>query len=179
VPQVEVTFDIDANGILNVGAKDKATGKEQNITITASSGLSDADVDRMVKDAEAHEAEDQARRESIEARNKLDSLIYNTKKLIEDNGDKIPEAEKLMVEEEIKNAEQVLEANKDSGSPEEINAAFEALQTVTHKLAEVMYKGSGGDGDYPPPGADAGGADEHAGQSAEGDVIDAEFEETT
>jgi len=185
IPQVEVTFDIDANGILNVTAKDKATGTEQAITITASSGLSDAEVDRMVSDAEAHESEDQARREAIEARNKLDSLVYNTKKLVEDNADKIPEAEKLQVEEELKSAEATLESNKDAAAPDELNAAFEALQTATHKLAEAMYKGQGGEDSY----ADAGGAeetyegvpDDEASSEEAGDegVIDAEYEETT
>ncbi len=174
VPQIEVTFDIDANGILNVNAKDKATGKEQAITITASSGLSESEIDRMVNDAEAHEAEDKSRREAIEARNKLDSLLYNTKKLVEDNADKLPEAEKLMCEEEFKRSEEVLEANKEPTDPEPLNAAFEALQQVAHKLAEAMYRGAGGsegggDGEPPFEGGD---------EKADDGVIDAEFEES-
>ena len=113
MPQIEVTFDIDANGILNVGAKDRATSKEQHITITASSGLSEAEIKKMVTDAESHEAEDKERREAIEARNQLDSLLYNTRKLVQENGDKIPDTEKLRVEEEFKNAAAVLESNKE------------------------------------------------------------------
>ena len=176
VPQIEVTFDIDANGILNVNAKDKATGKEQAITITASSGLNEGEIKRMVDDAEAHEAEDKSRREAIEARNKLDSLLYNTKKLVEDNSDKLPEAERLMCEEEFKRAEDVLESNKEPTEPGPLNAAFEALQRVAHKLAEAMYRGAG-----------ASGGDGHAGgepkydnpdDKADDGVIDAEFEET-
>jgi len=179
VPQVEVTFDIDANGILNVVAKDKATGREQNITITASSGLSESEIDKMVTEAEAHEAEDKQRKEAIEARNKLDSMLYNTKKLVEDNGDKIPEPEKLQAEEEFKRAEEVLEAQREPTDPEPLNAAFESLQSVAHKLAEAMYRGAGGGddegGNYP------GNPEEDLGEEAGGDegVIDAEFEETT
>jgi molecular chaperone DnaK len=172
VPQIEVTFDLDANGILNVNAKDKATNKEQNITITASSGLSDQDIERMVSDAEAHESEDKARRDAIEARNQLDSLLYNTRKLVEENGDKLPEAEKLQAEEEFKRADEVLEANKEPQNADDLRASFESLQQVAHKLAEAMYKGQGG-GDEPP-------ADEEEGPRADaGDegVIDAEFEE--
>ena len=180
VPQVEVTFDIDANGILNVTAKDKATNKEQNITITASSGISDSEIDQMVKDAEANEEGDKQRREAIEARNQLDSLLYGTKKIVEENGDKISDEDKLRAEEEFKSAEAVLEEHKDPTDPDPLRAALESLQTVAHKVAEVMYKGGGDDmaedgpvsadgsdmGDQPPPPTDDG-------------VIDAEFEETT
>ena len=174
IPQIEVTFDIDANGILNVVAKDKATGKEQNITITASSGLSDADIENMVSEAESHEAEDKQRREAIEARNQLDSMLYNTRKLVEENGDKLPEAEKLAAEEEFKNSEEVLEAQKEPTDPEPIRAALESLQAVAHKLAEAMYKGQSPEGDAgeaPEEEAEAGGDEDG--------VIDAEFEETT
>jgi molecular chaperone DnaK len=177
VPQVEVTFDIDANGILHVTAKDRATSKEQAITITASSGLSEADIQRMVKEAESHEEEDKQRREAIEARNKLDSLIYSTRKLIDENADKVPETEKLMVEEEIKRAEEVLAANKEPTTPGDLVAAFETLQSATHKLAEAMYKNAG-----PPPSSGSGdgasggtGTDERRPE----DVIDAEFEDQT
>jgi molecular chaperone DnaK len=175
VPQVEVTFDIDANGILNVNAKDKATGKEQNITITASSGLTDQDINRMVEEAESHEAEDKLRKEAIEARNKLDSLLYGTRKLVEENGEKIPETEKLQAEEEFKRADEVLERHKEPTEPAELVAAFESLQQVAHKVAEAMYKGAGGGdaGNYPDESADQG--DEEAGGD---DVIDAEFEES-
>ena len=180
VPQIEVTFDIDANGILNVTAKDRATSKEQHITITSSSGLSSAEVDRMVNEAESHEAEDKARREAIEARNQLDSLLYSTKKLIEENGDKIPDTEKLRAEEEFKSAEEVLERNKEPTEPDELKAALESLQQAAHKCAEAMYRsaseaaGDGGNGGAgPQPHAEPA---EHGGD--DGDVIDAEFEES-
>jgi len=183
VPQVEVTFDIDANGILSVNAKDKATSKEQHITITASSGLSDSEINKMVEDAESNAAEDKARRDAIEARNQLDSLLYNTKKLVEENPDKIPDTEKLRAEEEFKNAESVLERQKDPTDPEELKAALESLQQAAHKVAEAMYRGSaaqdddGGNGGGEPPMADE---DARAAEppADDGDVIDAEFEET-
>jgi molecular chaperone DnaK len=176
VPQIEVTFDIDANGILNVGAKDKATSKEQSITITSSSGLSEAEIDKMVKDADAHAAEDKDRKEAIEARNQLDSLVYGTRKLIEENADKIPDAEKLRAEEEIKSAQQVLDANREPTNATELRAALESLQSAAHKVAEAMYKGaSGGEG-----GDDSGNGQRPDQQQQERDdgVIDAEFEET-
>jgi molecular chaperone DnaK len=178
VPQIEVTFDIDANGILNVTAKDKATGKEQNITITASSGLSEADIDKMVAEAEAHESEDKDRREAIEARNQLDSMLYSTRKLVEDNADKIPDDQKLRAEEEFKSAEKVLEDHKEPTKPDELRAALESLQSVAHSLAEAMYKGQGGE----DMGDMGGGAEDIGGEEAPSDdegVIDAEFEETT
>ncbi len=156
VPKIEVTFDIDANGILHVTAKDKATSAERNIRIEASSGLSEADIKRAVDDAQKHEEEDKARKETIEARNQLDSLIYSTRKLVQENTAKVPEAEKLMIEEELKSAEGVLERNKDASSPDELRGAFEKLQSSAHKLAEAMYKQSGG-GD-PGAGPEGGGA---------------------
>ncbi len=171
IPQVEVTFDIDANGIINVTAKDKATNKEQNITIKDSSGLTDADIDRMVQDAEEHEAEDKSRREAIEARNQLDSLLYNTKKLVEENGDKIPEEDKLQAEEEFKSAQEVLDAHQEPTDPDPLRAALESLQGIAHKVAETMYKGAAADGDVDEDSADESGDDDS--------VIDAEFEEAT
>ncbi|HKE14781.1 MAG TPA: molecular chaperone DnaK, partial [Kofleriaceae bacterium] len=178
VPQIEVTFDIDARGILNVGAKDKATSKEQSITITASSGLSEAEIQKMVKDAESHAAEDKDRKDAIEARNQLDSLVYGTRKLIEENADKIPDAEKLRAEEELKSAQQVLDANREPTSASDLRAALESLQSAAHKVAEAMYKGaSGGEGGGPGPGAGNGQHDEQ--QQRDDGVIDAEFEETT
>jgi len=164
VPQVEVTFDIDANGILNVTAKDKATGREQAITITASSGLSDADIERMVDDAEAHEAEDRQRREAIEARNSLDSMVYSTKKLIEENQNKFSDADKLMAEEAIKSAEELLERHTEPTEPTELQQGVEALQQVAHKLAESMYKNQAESGAGAP--------------KDDGDIIDAEFEDS-
>jgi molecular chaperone DnaK len=182
VPQVEVTFDIDANGIVNVTAKDKATNKEQHITITASSGLNEAEIKRMVEQAQQHEAEDKKRREAIEARNQLDSLAYNTQKLVDDNRDKLPEAERLAVEEELKSAKDLLERHKEAVEPEPLRAGLEQLQKAAHKLAEAMYRsagpsaGAGGDG-----GGGAGAGPAGAGEDrtqANKDVIDAEFEET-
>jgi len=137
VPQIEVTFDIDANGILNVNAKDTATGKDQKITITSSSGLSKEEVERMAKDAEAHTAEDKAKRDEIEARNGLDSLVYNIEKMLKDGGDKVDANDKTEVEAALAEAKKTLE-----GTPtaEELNAAKEKLTTASHKFAEVMYK---------------------------------------
>jgi len=137
VPQIQVTFDIDANGILNVNAKDMATGKDQKITITSSSGLSKEEVERMAKDAEAHSAEDKAKREEIEARNGLDSLVYNIEKMLKDGGDKVDAGDKTDVEAALAEAKTVL-----TGTPtaEELNAAKEKLTTSSHKFAEAMYK---------------------------------------
>jgi molecular chaperone DnaK len=174
VPQIEVTFDIDANGILHVTAKDKATSAERNIRIEASSGLSEADIKRAVDDAQKHEAEDKARKEVIEARNQLDNLVYSTRKLVQENSAKVPEPEKLMIEEELKSAEGVLERNKDASSPDELRGAFEKLQSAAHKLAEAMYKQSGG-GEPSAEGHPGGGGAE--GASKPDDVIDAEFED--
>ncbi|MBK9031171.1 MAG: molecular chaperone DnaK [Myxococcales bacterium] len=173
VPQIEVSFDIDANGILNVTAKDKATGAERNIQITASGGLSEADIKRAVDEAASHEAEDKARKEAIEARNQLDSLLYGTRKLVKENEGKLSDADKLQAEEEFKKADEVLEANKEPSEPEALRAAFESLQAVAHKIAESMYKSAGGPGDGAPEGepeAASGGAD---------DVIDADFTDKT
>jgi molecular chaperone DnaK len=177
VPQIEVTFDIDANGILNVAAKDKATNAEKTIRIDNSSGLSEADIKRAVEDAEKHEEEDKARKESIEARNQLDTLLYGTQKLVKENESKLSGEDKLMIDEAIKEAEGVLEKNREGGNPEELSAAFEKLQAAAHKLAEAMYKQSGAQG-----GGDAGGGpapDGGGGAEApkDSDVIDAEFED--
>jgi molecular chaperone DnaK len=174
VPQVEVTFDIDANGILNVTAKDKATNSEKSIRIEASSGLTEADIKRAVEDAAKHEDEDKARKETIEARNQLDTLVYGTQKLVTENGAKLGDAEKLQIEEALKDANGVLERNKDASAPDELRAAFETLQAAAHKLAEAMYKTSGGDAEGGGPGGAGGqpGADHK-----DADVIDAEFED--
>src|SRR5512143_2713368 len=142
VPQIEVTFDIDANGIVNVTAKDKATSKEQHITITASSGLNEAEIKKMVEQAQAHEAEDKKRREAIEARNQLDSLHDNTQKLVDENRDKLPESERVAVEEELKRAKDVLERNKDASDAAALRQGIDDLQKAAHKLAEAMYRGT-------------------------------------
>src|SRR5689334_12049232 len=146
VPQIEVTFDIDANGILNVTAKDKATNAERAIRIEASSGLTDADIKRAVDDAAQHEAEDKARKDSIEARNQLDTLVYGTKKLVTENDSKLSAEDKLMIEEALKEADEVLERNREGGNPDELRSAFEKLQASAHKLAEAMYKQAGAGG---------------------------------
>ena len=172
VPQIEVTFDIDANGILNVTAKDKATGTEKAIRIEASSGLSESDIKRAMDDAATHESEDKARKETIEARNQLDNLVYSTKKLVSENGAKLADTDKLMIEEALKDADKVLEDNRDATTPDALKVGFEVMQAAAHKLAEAMYKTAGaaeggGDGDHhgaPPPNANS-------------DVIDAEFED--
>src|SRR6267154_2577324 len=136
VPQIEVTFDIDANGILNVNAKDLATGKDQKITITSSSGLSKEEVERMAKEADAHSAEDKARREEIESRNQLDTLVYSVEKMLREQGDKISGSERGDVENAIADAKKALESN-DKGS---MDQARERLTQASHKLAEQMYK---------------------------------------
>ncbi len=171
VPQIEVTFDIDANGILNVTAKDNATGKDQKITITSSSGLSKDEVDRMAKDAEAHAAEDREQRDAVEARNGLDSLVYNVEKMLKDSGDKVDSSSKGEVESALAEAKGTLEGQP---SASELNTAKEKLQTASHKLAEAMYKANSSstaptDGDA----AAAGTAD--APHAHEEGVIDAEY----
>ncbi|MBL9002808.1 MAG: molecular chaperone DnaK [Myxococcales bacterium] len=179
MPQIEVTFDIDANGIVNVSAKDKGTGKEQKITITGSSGLTESEIQRMVKDAESHEADDKSRREAVEARNHLDNAIYQAEKLLTDNRDKIPEAERAEVEREIEAAKKVLETHKeakDAQSATALKDAEEKLKKSLFKIGEMMYRQAGGaPGEAGPAGAAAGGG----GQSGKKDdgVIDAEFTE--
>ena len=170
VPQVEVTFDIDANGILNVSAKDKATGKEQKITITSSSGLSQDEVDKLVKDAEANEAEDGRRREIIEARNNLDNLTYQTEKLLSENKDKLPASEVEKVEAEVAAAREAL----DSDDVDALKGAFDKLQAASHALAQAAYQS--GDGAAPDVGGASGG-DASPDEGDDDDVIDAEFEE--
>src|SRR3979490_3458020 len=150
VPQIDVTFDIDANGILNVTAKDMATGKDQKITITSSSGLSKEEVERMAKEAEAHAEEDKARREEIEAKNQLDSLVYSVEKVLRDQGDKISGSERGEVENAIADAKQALESNNKAT----MDNARERLTQASHKLAEQMYKAA----QPQPAAADAGGS---------------------
>src|SRR5690242_20331229 len=137
MPQIEVTFDIDANGILNVTAKDKATNKDAKITITSSSGLSKEEVERMAKDAEAHAAEDKEQRDKIEARNQLDSLVYNVEKMLKDAGDKVPQSDRADVENALADAKSTLNGTPNAS---ELNSAKDRLTTASHKLAEAMYK---------------------------------------
>ena len=180
VPQIEVTFDIDANGIVHVSAKDLGTGKEQHIQITSSSGLSDAEIDKMVKDAEANAAADKARRESVDAKNEADSLIYATEKSIKDHGDKVDGAEKQKVEDAVAALKQALQ----SDNVEDIKAKTEALKQASYKIAEELYKqqgaqaGAGAQGAGPDMGG-AAGAD--AGSSSntgfnKGNADDVEYE---
>src|ERR1700694_2309907 len=179
-PQIQVAFDIDANGILNVTAKDMATGKDQKITITSSSGLSKEEVDRMAKEAEAHAEEDKERREQIEAKNQLDSLVYSVEKMLREQGDKISGAEKSEVESAVTDAKKALEGTDASA----MKAALERLTTASHKLAEVMYKATEAQGAPPAEGAGPHGAAggptngaAGAGQEKKKDegVIDAEY----
>ncbi|MDE3062119.1 MAG: molecular chaperone DnaK [Acidobacteriota bacterium] len=173
VPQIEVTFDIDANGILNVTAKDNATGKDTRITITSSSGLSKDEVEKMAKEAESHAAEDKEKREEIEARNQLDSMVYNIEKMLKESGDKIQGTEKSDVEAALAEAKKTLEG---SPSVADLNAAHEKLTHASHKLAEVLYKANAAAAQGTTP-ADAGAST--AGTSGEakkeGEVIDAEY----
>src|ERR1700739_151064 len=147
-PHTQVTFDIDANGILNVSAKDKATNKEQKITITASTGLTKEEAEKMRPEAESHSAEDKTKREEIEARNGLDSLVYNIEKMLKENGDKVSGAEKLDVENALADAKKTLEGQPSVG---DLNSAREKLTAASHKLAEAMYKANASAGAGPGP----------------------------
>ena len=175
MPQIEVTFDIDANGILNVTAKDMATGKDQKITITSSSGLSKEEVERMAKEADAHSAEDKAKREEIEAKNQLDSMVYQMEKMLRESGDKISGSERGDVENAIADAKKALE----SGDKASMDRAREALTQASHKLAEQMYKAAGSQGAAgagPSAEAGASGAGGGDGQAKKDEgVIDAEY----
>ena len=171
VPQIEVAFDVDANGIVNVSARDKATGKQQNITITASSTLTKDEIERMKKEAEAHAAEDARRREEIELRNQTDSLVYSTERTLRDHGEKITAEDKQGIEGALGEAREALKGD----DLERIKRAQEALTKVSHKLAEVMYREAQAATPGAPGESPAGGEPE--GGSAKGDVIDAEFKD--
>ena len=176
VPQIEVTFDIDANGIVNVSAKDLATSKEQKITITASSGLGKEEIEKMTQDAQAHADEDQKTRETIEAKNKLDGLIYNTDKILKENREKISEADATSLDNALASAKKTLESSSDAG---ELNAAVEELTKASHHLAEIMYQKTAGQ--QPPQGGPGGepgfsGSDPKQDSGKKDDeVIDAEY----
>lgn len=175
VPQIEVTFDIDANGIVHVNAKDLGTGKEQSIKITASSGLSEAEIEKLVKDAEMHAEDDKHRKELIEARNHADSLVYSVEKNVKEFGDKVDAAEKSKIEDAIAKVKKALEGD----DLEAIKKAQDDLMNVSHKLAEAMYAktagGPGGPGAAGGPG-EAGGENQASGKKDD-DVVDADFEE--
>jgi len=175
VPQIEVTFDIDANGIVHVMAKDRATGKENKITITASSGLSKEDVDRAVKEAQAHEAEDKERREEIEVRNRADNLAYATEKSLKELGDKIPAATRSDLEAKVKAVRDALNGSDVAA----VKSATETLMQASHRMAEEAYKAAGGaQGEPGAPGPETGSQPgEQAGGPKKDDVVDAEFEE--
>jgi molecular chaperone DnaK len=172
VPQVEVTFDIDANGIVNVSAKDLGTNKEQKITITASSGLAKDEIQKMTRDAEAHSEEDRKYREEIEAKNKADNLVYNTEKLLKENRDKISDTDAKSIESALEDCKRAIQ----EGGTDRINRSVEQLTTATHKLADVLYKQAGargGAGTGPSDGGTSAGASSQ--KPAEGEVIDADY----
>ncbi|MGD0665930.1 MAG: molecular chaperone DnaK [Bryobacteraceae bacterium] len=178
VPQIEVTFDIDANGILNVTAKDRATNNEQKITITSSSGLAKDEVEKMARDAETHAAEDRKQRDTIEARNRADAMVYNVEKTLKDHRSKIGDAEAKEIESALEETKKAMAENDN----DRINSAVDRLTTASHKLAEAMYKassqpgggaGPAGDGGGAAPGGAPGGKD--AGGKGKDNVVDAEF----
>ena len=175
MPQVEVTFDIDANGIVNVSAKDMGTGREQKITITASSGLSKEEIDRMMRDAESHSADDARKREEIEARNRLDGLHYQVEKTFNENKEKLDGATTSQLETALADAKKALE----EGGVDRMNDAFNNLQTASHKLAESLYQqsGSAGGAEGGEQASAAGASSTGGSQSSGGDdnVIDAEY----
>ena len=171
IPQIEVTFDIDANGILNVTAKDRATNNEQKITITSSSGLSKDEVEKMARDAESHSAEDRKKKEEIEARNRADAMVYNVEKMLKEHRDKISEADAKQVESAVEELKKAM----NEGGLDKINAATDKLTQASHKLAEAMYKAqapgpNGGPGAGAQPGQEA-----PAGEKQKDNVVDAEF----
>nr|MDA8387949.1 Hsp70 family protein [Nitrospiraceae bacterium] len=179
VPQVEVTFDIDANGILHVSAKDLGTGKEQSIRITASSGLTEEEIKKMTRDAESHAGEDKNKRALAEAKNEADTLTYSVEKSLKELGDKIPADEKADIEKALEECRKIKDTATDA---ESIRGAVERLSTASHKIAEHLYKhaqagqpGAGQPGEGQQPGAGAG--QPGAGQPEEEKVVEAEFEE--
>jgi len=173
VPQIEVTFDIDANGIVNVSAKDMGTGKEQKITITSSSGLSKDEIENMVNEAEIHADEDKAKQEEVELKNRADTLIYSTEKTLKEHREKVDEADAKNIEDSVAGLKKALE----SGEVSEIEKGIEQLTAASHKLAEIMYQQASAE--QPPPGQAAGGPgpDGPDGSTADEDVIDAEYED--
>jgi molecular chaperone DnaK len=172
MPQIEVTFDIDANGIVNVQAKDKGTGKEQKITITASSGLSKDEVDRMMKDAESHATEDKQRKDEVEARNRADQAVYGAEKFLKESGDKLDPADRMAIESASNDVKKALETN----DAKAMTRTLDALMQAQHKAAENLYRHAGTEA-----GPDQGAGPEPAGAGARGgtadDVIDAEVVE--
>jgi len=173
MPQVEVTFDIDANGIVSVSAKDKATGKEQQIRIQASGGLADADIEKMVKDAEAHAEEDKKKREQVEAKNQAEALVHTTERTLKEAGDKVPASERETVEAAIREVKAALESN----DVERVKAKTQALAQASMRIGEAMYKAQAGAGPQGPQGGPTGGAGSGQPGGAGEKVVDADFEE--
>jgi len=173
MPQIEVTFDIDANGILNVTAKDRGTNNEQKITITSSSGLSKDEVEKMAKDAESHAADDRKQKDTIEARNRADAMVYNVEKTLKEHRAKVSDAEAKEIEAAIEETKKAMAEN----DPTRTNAAVDRLTTASHKLAEAMYKASSqpGAGAPPPPGGDGNAPGGDSGKKDKDNVVDAEF----
>jgi len=167
MPKVEVTFNIDADGIVNVSAKDTATGKEQSIKIEASSGVSDEDIDRMVSDAEAHGEEDRLKKETVEVRNRLDNLVYEVDKNLKENRDKIEEEDAKNIEEAVEKGRETIKGS----DKDEMEAAFEEISKASHKLAEVLYQAAEGEAG-PAEGEPAAGGDP---SGTDDDVVDAEY----
>jgi molecular chaperone DnaK len=165
VPQVEVTFDIDANGIVHVTARDKATSKEQSIRIQANGGLSDADIDAMVKEAESNKADDEKRKAGVEAKNQADAVIHSTEKALAEHGDKVGQAERDAIQAALDD----LKGSLDGGDADAISAKTQTLIQASMKLGEAMYKAQQGDA--------AGDGDATAQADSSDDVVDAEFEE--
>ncbi len=172
IPQIEVTFDIDANGIVNVSAKDLGTGQEQKITISGSTALSDDEVDRMVSDAKDHAAEDEARKNEVETRNQADSIVYATEKTLKDLGDKVPQA----IKDEVESAIAAVKTSLDGEDIDDIKAKTEALQQASYKLAEVAYGNGQQPGADQQPGNAASGAYDTNGGASNDDVVDADYE---
>jgi molecular chaperone DnaK len=173
MPQIEVTFDIDANGILHVSAKDKGTGKENKITIKANSGLSETEIQNMVKDAEAHAEEDHRTRELVDARNQCDAMVHSIKKALSEHGDKLGADEKAGIEAAIKEAEEVMK----EGDKAAIEAKTEALAKASQKLGEKIYGDAQGAAGAAGAGGAAGGGAGGEAKKDDGDVVDAEFTE--
>jgi molecular chaperone DnaK len=171
VPQIEVTFDIDANGIVSVQAKDKATGKEQQIRIQASGGLNDGDIEKMVKDAESHAEEDKKKREQVEAKNQAEALVHTTERTLKEAGDKVPQGERETVEAAIREVKSAIESN----DVELIRSKTQTLAQASMRIGEAMYKAQapGGGPQGPTPGGQPGGGGGAAGEK----VVDADFEE--
>ncbi|MBI2879440.1 MAG: Hsp70 family protein, partial [Candidatus Rokubacteria bacterium] len=173
VPQVEVAFDIDANGILNVSARDLATGKQQAITITASSGLAKDEIERMVREAEVHAEEDRQRRQEIEVRNQADSLVYTTERTLREHGEKLPEADRRAIEDALNDVREALKGD----DLERIRKSSEKLTQASHRIAEILYREAQAKQQAGGPQAGTGGPGPGGAKAGEGDVVDAEFED--